>query len=417
MDSSLCSPPLRDHLRPKDPKTSPLLCTTKGCYFARLLIEFDTQQWRWIMSEEVNVEHLIDVFASADPSSDVVWYACVSFMDYLWWRKPRPTVLRKRVEELSDDNSSKPVCLYGLANLYGIIGNFTEQALFLGHALKIERERGNDSQVAEILKSLSRSNIVLDRLEEGIDQAREAMGIYERLGRTMDRVECLGSLAQLFRAAGQLDAAEEAIAEALKLLLPEKGQEYRVCQLLQTLGDIYHSKGDIEKAISHYKLALGIASTLGNRNLLFGTHCSLTGVFLKEGRLDDAQLHIEQAKSFALDDSFYLGLAVYSQAEIYYRQRRLKDAASEALRAQEIFETLGNLKLLESCNLLLQEIEEATESLHPSVESDNNCEPSEITVSLAPVDFPPSVHGTSARAPASTTSQDSENAPGLLSVS
>ncbi|KAF9793337.1 hypothetical protein BJ322DRAFT_121064 [Thelephora terrestris] len=385
--------PLRDHLRPKNPMTSPLLCTTKGCYFVRLLIEFDTQEGRWIMSEDVNVEHLLDVFTSADPSSDDVWDACARFMDYLGWRKPRPTVLKKSVEEFSDDNSAKPGCLYGLANLYGIIGNPTESALFLRHALKLVRERGNDYGVATILQALSRSNIVLDRLEEGIDQAREAIEIYERLGKTMKCVGCLDSLAQSFWAAGQLDAAEEVIVEALKLL-PEKGQELRVCQLHQTLGDIYGSKGDIEKAISHYKLALGIASTLGNRHLLLAIHFALTIHFLKEGRLDDAQLHVEQTKSFAFDNSFRLGLAASSQATVYYLQNRLKDAASEALRAQEIFETLGTLKLLESCNLLLQEIKEATESLHPSVESDSN------------------FHGTSARAPTSTTSQDSENAPG-----
>ncbi|KAF9793344.1 hypothetical protein BJ322DRAFT_1034115 [Thelephora terrestris] len=387
--------PLRDHLRPKDPKTSPLLCTTKGCYFARLSTKFDTQEGRWIMSEDVNVEHLLDVFASADPSSDDVWYACARFMGYLWWHKPRPTVLRKSIEELSDDNSSKPDCLYGLAYLYGAIGNFTEQALFLGHALKVERERGNDSQVAKILQSLSDSNRVLNRHEEGIDQAREAMGIYERLGRTMDRVGCLASLARLLNAAGQLDAAEEAIAEVFKLL-PEKGQEHRVWQLHQTLGDIYHSKGEIEKALYNYKMAVGIASTLGNRNLLFWIQMSLAELFLSEGRLDDAQLSIEQAKPLALDDTYQLGLAVYLQAEIYYRQRRLKDAASEALRAQEIFEKFWHLGDPRLCKALLQIIEEAMQGPPPSVESDTDAP---VTGAL------------------SSTPQDLESTLGRLSVS
>jgi hypothetical protein len=44
--------PLRDHLYPKDPRSSPLLCTTKEHYFRRLSIEvypdkpgYDEAQW------------------------------------------------------------------------------------------------------------------------------------------------------------------------------------------------------------------------------------------------------------------------------------------------------------------------------------------------------------------------------------
>jgi hypothetical protein len=66
--------PLRDYLCPKDPMSSPLLSTTKECYFTRLSIEFIPRQpgfeeSRWITSEDVNVEHLLDVFTSVDSNS------------------------------------------------------------------------------------------------------------------------------------------------------------------------------------------------------------------------------------------------------------------------------------------------------------------------------------------------------------
>ena len=84
--------PLRDYLSPKDPKTSPLLCVTKECYFNRLSIRInlnrpDCGETRWITSEDVNVEHLLDVFTTVDANSDGVWDTCARFMTHLVWHK------------------------------------------------------------------------------------------------------------------------------------------------------------------------------------------------------------------------------------------------------------------------------------------------------------------------------------------
>ena len=90
--------PLRDYLRPKDPTTSALLRVAKEHYFGRLLIVtapgepgFDGS--KWITSEDVNVEYLLDVFTSIDADSLDVWNACDYFMDHLYWHKPRLVVL------------------------------------------------------------------------------------------------------------------------------------------------------------------------------------------------------------------------------------------------------------------------------------------------------------------------------------
>ena len=67
--------PLRDYLRPKDPESSTLLCITKKSYFTRMSVEPEPNEptfgeARWIISEDVNVEHLLDVFMSVDTNSD-----------------------------------------------------------------------------------------------------------------------------------------------------------------------------------------------------------------------------------------------------------------------------------------------------------------------------------------------------------
>ena len=90
--------PIRDHLSPKDPASSPFLCSTKDRYFSRLSVDIDPDkpgfgESRWIMSEDVNVEHLLDVFTTIDATSGDVWGACVDFMKHLLLNKPRLSVL------------------------------------------------------------------------------------------------------------------------------------------------------------------------------------------------------------------------------------------------------------------------------------------------------------------------------------
>jgi hypothetical protein len=120
--------PLRDYLSPKDPKLSALLCAVKERYFIRMSVDLNPNQpefgeARWIRSEDVNVEHLLDVFTTIDGDSDDVWDACADFMSHLRWHKNRPTVLRAKIEGLPDDHCCKPKCLYELSRLFGSIGN------------------------------------------------------------------------------------------------------------------------------------------------------------------------------------------------------------------------------------------------------------------------------------------------------
>ena len=371
---------------------------TKERYFTRMSIKLDPnlhgfEDGRWILSEDLDVEHLLDVFTFADPYSNDIWEACINFMSHLVWCKPRQTLLRTKIEGLPDNHHSKPRCLLWLASLSGAIGNYTEEAILLNRSLKLERKRRNDTGVALVLKTLSTANKTLGRYEEGVRQAREALEIYERLGAMVGRAQCLNALAGLLHRGGRLDAAENAAVESIQLL-PEKGQEDQVCGSHYTLGDIHRSKGEREKAIYHYDVAHGIASSLNWRPPLFGIHLTLARLFLDENRFNDAQVHVERAKSHALDNAYYLGRAVDLQARIWYRQRRFKDAASEALCAQEIFKKLGNSKYLEACKTLLRKIEGAIKSPPHSSKLDSNSELQKTILCPTLTDPPSSGHST-----------------------
>ena len=353
--------PLRDYLSPNDPKLSPLLCAAKERYFVRISVHINPNEpsfneTQWIISEDANVEHLLDVFTTIDANSDDVWEACVGFMEHLNWHKRRLTLLASKIEGLPDGHCHKSECLVKLAALPALTGNHGECKRLLSHALKLERERGRDVRVADVLWNLCNKNQHMGLYDEGVQQARECSEIYERLGHTVGQADCLSQLARLFEGQEQLDAAEEAASRAI-ILLPETGEEFRVCEIHQILGGIYESKDEIEKAIQLYMAAFGIATSFGWHGQLFEIHSSLAMLFSDEGSLDSADVLIELAKLHAVNDQFSLGKAMIMQAMVWMWQRKLEEARSKALRAAEIFEKLGSSWGTNFCGEILEDIQ------------------------------------------------------------
>ena len=355
--------PLRDHLRPKDPKSSSLLCMVKEQYFTRMSFEIDPdepeyRESQWIVLEDVNVEHLLDVFTTIDASSESIWDVCANFVGHLNWHKSRHTILGSKIERLADSHPSKPKCLLKLSWLFHSVGNYVEYKRLLTDTLKLYRERGDDLAVARTLKDLSHANQHMDLHKEGMQQAEEALEIFKQLGGTGEQAVCLMHLSLLLHLDDQLDAAEEAALRAIDLL-SETDEPYRFCESHRILGNLYRGKGEAEKAIHHLEVALGIASSFDWRDQLFVVHDALFYVFLEERRFDDAQIHVERAKLHGTKSTYNLGQAIALQARLWYEQDRFEEARSEALRAADVFEKLGAANDLEECRELLRYIESA----------------------------------------------------------
>ena len=314
--------PIRDHLSPQDPRLSPLLCATRDRYFSRLSVGIDPdkpgfKEAQWIVSEDLNVEHLLDVFISLDQDTGDNWDACYNFMEHLYWHKPRQTVLGAKIEALPDYHHSKPKYLLRLSTLFRTVGNRPEQKRLLTHTLELERGRGHDFQVARILRHLSGANRHLDLQEEGIPQAEEAFDIFERIGDTEEQTRCLISLAWLFLDTKQLDAAERAASRAMNLV-PERGEGLLTCDLHRLLGAVYQHKGEKKKAIHHFNTVLEMESSSNWRSTLFWTHHSLAELFRDEREFDEANAHIELAKSHVANEPYKLGRAMQLQAHVWY---------------------------------------------------------------------------------------------------
>jgi len=358
--------PLQDHLCPKDPKSFPLLCAAKGCYFSRLSVVVNPgwpgfEETKWIVSEDVNIEYLLDVFTSTDANSGDVWDACASFMQHLLWHKPRLIILVPKVTGLPDDHASKLKCLYQLSQLFHAVGNLVEEKQLLVHTLKLWRKQGNKAQVAGTLDLLAEVNRLLGFYTEGMQQVKEALQIFKQLNDTKGQADCLRRLAKQYYKDKQFDAAEEAISKSISLLSGKDGQ-YRVCKGYCLLGNVCHSKGETKMAINHFETALGIASPDWHSQR-FWIFYSLAELFFDQGRFEDAHTHIEHAKSHVFNDPYCLGRAMEKQAGFWRKEGKLREAKSEVLCAISEYEKVGAVKDIGGCKKLLKRVEKGMKEL------------------------------------------------------
>ena len=355
--------PLRDYLRPQDPASSPLLLTTKECYFHRLSVDISPgepgfEEARWAVSEDVNVEHLLDVFTSVDPDSVGVWDVCIHFMEHLYWHKKRLVILGPKIEALPDDHRYKPECLFELSRLFGQVENQTEEKRLLVHTLKLWRDRGEIHLVAQTLRFISEADRILGLRKEGIERAEEALGIYKELNDTLGQARSWQRLAWLLYDDSQLDAAEEAASQAINILSNEP-QQPNTCECHRLLGLICRSRGRTEEAITHFETAIGIASSFGWGSQLFWNHYNLADLFFGENRFDEAHAHVERAKSYVVNDTYRLGRVTELQASFWYKRGMFQEATSEALRAANLYGKIGAAKKVGDCETILRDIEEA----------------------------------------------------------
>ena len=96
----------------------------------------------------------------------------------------------------------------------------------------------------------------------------------------------------------QLGAAENTEFRATDCV-PERGKEFLVRQSCRLFGLICQPKGEDEKVIHHFEMAIGIAPPFNWHGQLFWNYFNLAWLSRDKGGFSGADAHIGRTKAYA----------------------------------------------------------------------------------------------------------------------
>ena len=127
-------------------------------------------------------------------------------------------------------------------------------------------------------------------MEKALLYYKRALAIYRGTDSREGTLDCLQSVAVVYRELGNLDQAAECAAEALSLAR-ELGAARREVDALGTLGTIWYARGDPVQAARHYNEAVELARKVRYERAIADQRNNLGLLSKQRGEYDDAMHH------------------------------------------------------------------------------------------------------------------------------
>jgi tetratricopeptide (TPR) repeat protein len=204
---------------------------------------------------------------------------------------------------------------------------------------------GEDRWRADAYGNLGLIHRTRGRLDAAVDAVQNALEIDERTMRREDMAIHFGHLGLICRTRGELPKAEEMHRRALEIE-ENAGRLEGMAVQYGNLGVVYEMRGDLDRAEAMQQEALKIEQRLGRHEGIANAYGNLGVIQVRRQQLGDAETLLRKA----LDTDKRLGRLEgmanhYGHLGAVYRMRHDDAAAEDMLnRALEINEELGRLK-------------------------------------------------------------------------
>lgn len=126
---------------------------------------------------------------------------------------------------------------------------------------------------------------------------------------------------------------------------------YNISRCEKSLGTVYEYSGDQNSAVQSYENAILAAKKIKNLNLESNAYNNLSGVYIKQGRLDLAKSIIEKSIDLKKQTGDVRGLAfaIYGRAKVFFALKKYKESESDFLESIKIHTKMNERLGLAMC--------------------------------------------------------------------
>ena len=249
------------------------------------------------------------------------------------------------LEQKSNDQAAKSICLYNLADLDKTSYKYKEARVRFIEALKIYRQTGSKLGEANCLKSLGELHHRLNEYQKAKELYEQALQIYSKIDNKIREADCIKSLGDVHKGLEEYELAQDLYEKALKIQKKIRGNnpiEEALCIL--SMGDLHQIKNEYSKARESYEQALTIQRKIGDRLGVANSLKLLGDVHQIMDEYKEARDRYEQALKIHRQIGDFLGEAncLKSFGELHQRLDEYHEAFACYDQALEIYKRIGD---------------------------------------------------------------------------
>ncbi|KAB2914376.1 MAG: tetratricopeptide repeat protein [Bacteroidetes bacterium] len=225
----------------------------------------------------------------------------------------------------------------------GRISNLQHSLLLASEALKRSKALENKALIGKSLNQLALYHMVTGEYEQCISFAKEAASNFEQINDERGVAEAKYNIAGVYYRTDNYHLGLVHMIDCRTIYL--KYDDYHnLSRVEKSIGTIYEYFGDQKNAQKSYESAITAAQTVGDLNLESNAYNPLSGIFIKQGRIDDALLMIERSISLKKQTGDVRGLAfaIYGRGKVYTEMGRFEEAEADYIEAGRIHLEMGD---------------------------------------------------------------------------
>jgi signal transduction histidine kinase len=230
-----------------------------------------------------------------------------------------------------------------LAEAYASRMNNLEHSIELAKkALNISRELKNHSLVGKSLNHLSLFYMIRGEYNQSTTAAKEAIQIFQLLNDERGIADAKYNIAGVLYKSDNYHLGLTYLIDCLTIYV--KYEDYHnISRTEKSLGTIYEYFGDQKSAVKSYENAIEAAQKTNDINLEANVFNNLSGVYLKQGKIDEASRMIDRSVEIKqrVGDTRGYAFAIYGRGKVNTRRGNFDQAEKDYLEAIKIHEEMG----------------------------------------------------------------------------